>query len=337
MKKIAVLIVAAGAGTRMQSGVPKQYMALGSKTVLERTMDNLSSAMQAANIGYEFYIIVNQKHEVYYTTILNNMNIISGGDSRQQSVLSGLKHINKHDKPDSVMIHDAARPFISEALISRILTKAKTFDAVIPTLAINYTIKKTNGDKIKETINRSDLVEVQTPQIFSFDKLFLAHNKLNNNDNIFTDDAAIMEAMGEDIYSVDGEITNFKITTKDDIKRAELYLQSNTVNNMETRTGIGFDAHRLENHQPQTDVKKHVIKLGGLDIPFEQKLKGHSDADVMLHAIVDAILGAMARGDIGTHFPPSDAKWRGVDSAEFVKYTKKLLDDMGGKIINIYF
>ncbi|MCK5041246.1 MAG: 2-C-methyl-D-erythritol 2,4-cyclodiphosphate synthase, partial [Sphingomonadales bacterium] len=225
------------------------------------------------------------------------------------------------------LIHDGARPFPSEALIKDIISKvSETNEGAIPALPVSDTLKKAEDGIISATVDRDGLWHAQTPQGFPFTAIFKAHQNAAGKN--LTDDAAIAEDAGMNVHICAGSIDNIKLTHPDDFTRAEAMLGGGGAE--EVRTGMGIDVHRLVE-----DSDKTGVVLCGVNIAHNKSLKGHSDADVALHALTDALLGAMAEGDIGDHFPPTNEKWRGVASEVFLKHAQKLLTAKGGRIINI--
>ena len=218
--------------------------------------------------------------------------------------LNGLKSLDEYS-PDLVLIHDAARPFISHDVIDRVIEELDRTKGVIPALPVADTIKKVEDDICRETVDRSQLWRAQTPQGFVFEDVYKAHQAHKGDE--LTDDAAVIEAEGEAVSIVMGHEDNFKITTRGDLDRAQRLLDMN----VEFRTGSGFDVHRFD--------AGDFVTLCGVDVPHTHTLAGHSDADVALHALTDAILGAIGAGDIGSHFPPSDNQWKGASSDRFLK------------------
>jgi 2-C-methyl-D-erythritol 4-phosphate cytidylyltransferase/2-C-methyl-D-erythritol 2,4-cyclodiphosphate synthase len=250
---------------------------------------------------------------------------VSGGATRQASVRAGLEALVIH-APDIVLVHDAARPFASAALIARAVHAAQETGAAIPALPVTDTIKRVAADgHISETLDRSQLRAVQTPQAFAFAPLLEAHrNAAAQGRDDFTDDAALAEWAGIKVAMFAGESGNIKITTPEDFARSEA-LQFPALGDV--RTGTGIDVHAF-------GAGDHVI-IGGVRIPHTQALTGHSDADVGLHALTDAILGALADGDIGAHFPPSDPQWRGASSDRFLKFAVERVTARGGRIAHL--
>jgi 2-C-methyl-D-erythritol 4-phosphate cytidylyltransferase/2-C-methyl-D-erythritol 2,4-cyclodiphosphate synthase len=249
---------------------------------------------------------------------------VPGGATRQLSVRAGLEALAPR-KPDLVLIHDAARPFITAALVSRAIDAASASGAAIPALAVTDTMKRVDASgKILETVDRSALRSVQTPQAFRFDTLLAAHRRAADaGRDDFTDDASLAEWAGFIVTTFEGEAGNVKLTTSEDFIRAEALSGVP----MENRTGFGFDVHAF--------AEGDHVTLGGIRIPHSHGLSGHSDADVGLHALVDAILGALAEGDIGDHFPPSDPQWRGATSDRFLRFAVDRVKERKGRIVNV--
>jgi 2-C-methyl-D-erythritol 4-phosphate cytidylyltransferase/2-C-methyl-D-erythritol 2,4-cyclodiphosphate synthase len=326
-KGVAALIVAAGRGVRSGGEIPKQYRSIGGITVLRRTLCRFLS-----HSGVDFVqTVIHGDDEALYAASADGLdkpaegqpgalrNPVPGGATRQASVLAGLEAL-KAVKPALVLIHDAARPFASDMLVSRAIAAGATSGAAIPALPVTDTIKSVDAEgMIVATVDRAHLRAVQTPQAFHFEKLLAAHRRAAaaGRDD-FTDDAGLAEWAGLRVATFEGEADNMKLTTAEDFVRAERLHAPE----METRTGMGFDVHAFGNGD-------HVT-LGGVRIAHPRGLSGHSDADVVLHAAVDAILGALSDGDIGTHFPPSDPQWRGATSDRFLRFAIDRLKARGG-------
>lgn len=311
MKNVA-LIVAAGRGTRLGDfSTPKQYLPLGAALVLRRT---INAFLTHPDIDAVKVVIHPDDQDLYQKTItgLNILPPALGGKTRQESVKNGLEGLTA----EKILIHDAARPFIDHTTITRVINAIQPGQGAIPVLPIADTLKQISTDKIT-TIARDHLVAAQTPQGFTLND---AHH-IHQNDHQATDDSMLAEQAGLKMVTVPGHVHNFKITTPEDYQRAQTMIRT------EIRTGTGFDVHAFE-------PGDHVI-LCGIKIPHTHKLKGHSDADVALHAITDAILGAIGGGDIGVHFPPSDPQYKNMNSAEFVKTALAMLAAKGGTLINI--
>jgi 2-C-methyl-D-erythritol 4-phosphate cytidylyltransferase/2-C-methyl-D-erythritol 2,4-cyclodiphosphate synthase len=250
---------------------------------------------------------------------------VLGGATRQASVLAGLEALSAY-KPDIVLVHDAARPFCSTELVSRAIVACGETGAAIPALEVTDTIKRVDADgRVAGTIDRAQLRAVQTPQAFAYPALLDAHRRAaTDRRDDFTDDAALVEWAGLKVAVFAGETGNVKLTTDEDFSRAEARRIASLT---DLRTGSGFDVHSFGEGD-------HVW-LGGVRIPHDRGLTGHSDADVALHAAVDAILGALADGDIGQHFPPSDPRWRGASSDQFLKFAAERVTKRGGRIAHL--
>ncbi|MCG8493067.1 MAG: bifunctional 2-C-methyl-D-erythritol 4-phosphate cytidylyltransferase/2-C-methyl-D-erythritol 2,4-cyclodiphosphate synthase [Sneathiellales bacterium] len=312
------LIVAAGSGSRTGLDYPKQYFRMGEKTVLEHVID----AFLTHEAIDQILVLINPADTELYEKAVKDRDLLpwqAGGNTRQQSVLNGLKALTDLE-PDYVLIHDAARPFVSTDLINRCLDALKNGkNAILPALPIVDTLKSVEGPSVTGTINREHVVAAQTPQCFSYPQILKAH--LDFQDQDVTDDIALAELAGLNVDHILGDPLNIKITTENDIKN--MSQKSLT----DIRTGLGFDVHAFEAGRP--------LWLGGVQIPYELGLKGHSDADVALHALTDAILGAIGDGDIGTHFPPTDKKWKGASSDQFLAHAASLVQKRRGKISNV--
>ncbi|MEQ1788915.1 MAG: bifunctional 2-C-methyl-D-erythritol 4-phosphate cytidylyltransferase/2-C-methyl-D-erythritol 2,4-cyclodiphosphate synthase [Rickettsiales bacterium] len=325
--KTIALIVAAGRSERMGGGIPKPYIHLGEESILRRTIKIFLSHPDIDGVR----VVISREHHHYYRNAVEDLMLIPcviGGNSRQESVRLGIESL-AHHQPERVLVHDAARPFVSKQLISCIINALDSHKAVVPVLAINDTIKRLENNIVTDTIARENIVRVQTPQGFDYKSLLLAHDEAKGKN--LTDDAAVCELANIPVFTVQGENENFKITHIEDLKRME----TNLCLNSETRVGMGYDVHRLAAHEDDTPVSQQFIKLCGVRIPFTHYLIGHSDADVGLHALVDAMLGAIGDGDIGTHFPPDDQRWKGADSERFLLHAYELLKNRGGELVNI--
>jgi 2-C-methyl-D-erythritol 4-phosphate cytidylyltransferase / 2-C-methyl-D-erythritol 2,4-cyclodiphosphate synthase len=307
---VAAVIVAAGRGHRAGGGTPKQYRTVAGEPVIRPT---LRAFLKHPDIRAVQPVIHPDDEAAFRAATAGMDNLLPpawGGATRQASVRAGLEAL-RVGAPDLVLIHDAARPFITEGLISRAITAAQEHRAAVPAVVIADTVKKIDGRQmVTATLDRAELRTVQTPQAFAFDLIVELHGRAaaaGRED--FTDDAALAEWAGHPVRIFEGESGNVKLTTNDDFARAEA---SRLAALGDVRTGNGFDVHAFADGD-------HVM-LGGFRIPHSRGVTGHSDADVALHALVDAILGALADGDIGTHFPPSEPEWRGAASEVFLKF-----------------
>lgn len=328
-----VLVVAAGRGSRAGAGLPKQYRAIAGEPLIARTM----RAMLASPLVECVTPVIHPDDEDLYTTSTAALDRVAanrigrpthGGATRQESVHAGLEALACRNgaKPDIVLIHDGARPFTSPGLIDRAVRHARLYGAAVPGFPVTDTIKEIGrSGAIVGTPDRSSLRAVQTPQAFSFGLILDAHRRAaGERRHDLTDDAAVAEFAGHKVFVFEGELDNAKITTPDDFDRAEGRLLSNLP---DIRTGQGYDVHAF-------DVGDHVW-LGGLKLPHDKALSGHSDADVVLHAITDAILGAIGDGDIGAHFPPSQAQWKGAASDLFLQDAMARVAKRGGLVAHI--
>ncbi len=326
--KVAVIIVAAGRGYRVGAERPKQYLPLCGKSILQHTIESFLNAPYVNLIQ----TVIHERDRVLYDQATAELppeislaDPVTGGATRQQSVMNGLMALADQE-PDLVLIHDAARPFVTPGHIKEIIVKAAGHGAVIPTLPLVDTVKQVRDGRIVKTVDRSMLARAQTPQAFRYKLIYMAHRKLAGKpaDRDLTDDCAIAEACGITVLSIPGEERNFKITTPEDLKKAEQMIKQNLT---DIRTGLGYDVHAFE--------PGNQVILGGVAIDHDRKLKGHSDADVALHALTDALLGAISEGDIGLHFPPTDPQWKGAGSGIFLKHAARLIADRGGLISHI--
>lgn len=322
--KIIALIAAAGNGSRAKTDIPKQYVVINGKTILRHTIDKLQSvpAIQAIKVIIDPAYAEQARQSV---TSLKNIDFINGADSRKDSIFNGLSSLSHVNNEDIILIHDAARPFIDTKDIEALLCALQTHNGATLSCPVSESIcVLRHDDEIESYQNRDAHRLIQTPQVFRYGALMDAHSKFRDDDS-FTDDASLLLAMGERIALVEGGRQNIKITTPEDLKMAQSILYQPSI----IRTGQGFDVHAFDGEPAET------IRLGGLDIPYHKKLKGHSDADVVLHAVTDALLGAMGKGDIGEHFPPCDPQWAGKDSAHFLEHAAKLAAEVQADITHI--
>jgi len=307
---IAAVVVAGGRGLRAGGDLPKQYRELAGEPVIRPA---LSAFLLHPQVGAVQPVIHQQDEEIFRTATAGLEKLLPpvwGGATRQASVRAGLEGLSA-SAPALVLIHDAARPFVSSALIGRAIAAAKDRGAAVPAVAIADTVKKIDAAAVvTATLDRNLLRIVQTPQAFDFDLIMAAHRRAAAAGlEDFSDDAALAEWAGHPVSVFDGEQGNVKLTTNDDFLRAEAMRAAALA---DVRTGNGFDVHAFADGD-------HVM-LGGVRIPHSRGVTGHSDADVALHALVDAILGALAEGDIGVHFPPSDPQWKGASSDRFLAF-----------------
>ena len=324
MAQVAAVVVAAGQGLRAGGEIPKQFRRIAGETLLERA---LSAFAEAPDVTFVQPVIRPDDVDLVrrLTSGMNVLEPVAGGATRQASVRAGLEALVACT-PDIVLVHDAARPFASAGLITRAIAAAEKTGAAIPALPVTDTVKRIDSTgTIEATLDRNSIRLVQTPQAFAFPALFDAHRRaLAQGRNDFTDDAALAEWAGIKVSVFAGEPGNIKFTTPEDFARAEA-IQSAGLGDV--RTGSGLDVHAF-------GPGDHVT-LGGIRIPHVQALTGHSDADVALHALTDAILGALADGDIGAHFPPSDPQWRGASSDRFLTFAVERVRARGGRIAHL--
>jgi 2-C-methyl-D-erythritol 4-phosphate cytidylyltransferase/2-C-methyl-D-erythritol 2,4-cyclodiphosphate synthase len=322
----AVLIVAAGRGSRL-GGLAKQYRAVGGQPILARTIATFAQALPGADICAVIAAGDEPLYEASVQSLLPDMRDrlrppVIGGEQRQDSVRHGLESFEKSGRK-IVLIHDAARPFASDALIRAARDAAHTSGAAVPGVAVTDTLKSVDSNgTIVVTHERTSLRAIQTPQAFRFDLILAAHRKAVGK--TFTDDGAVAEFAGHPVHVFAGEPGNMKITTQDDLDAAEARLAGPL---SDTRVGQGYDVHAFG--------PGDKVWFGGVPIPHGRGLEGHSDADVVAHAVTDALLGALADGDIGSHFPPSDPKWKGAASSIFLAYAAQRVTARGGLIANV--
>lgn len=315
MTNIAQILVAAGKGARIGGDIPKQYRKIGGKAVLRRTLEAVRAVPRISEI-----IIVVTESDPYISKLIadmKNIRVVTGGATRTASVKAGLAALSK-TPPDLVLIHDGARPFVSPLVINSVIDALSKAPAAVPALPIPDALKSLDGS----TIDREQLRRVQTPQGFHFDKIWPAFELLDDNAT-FADDIEVAKIAGLDIAFTAGDINNFKVTYPEDFAKAEAMLTTDTY----IATGTGFDVHRF------TDGD--TMWLCGVPIDCGFTLLGHSDADVGLHALTDAIMGALAFGDIGDHFPPSDPKWKGASSDKFLLFAIEKIKERGGELQHV--
>jgi 2-C-methyl-D-erythritol 4-phosphate cytidylyltransferase/2-C-methyl-D-erythritol 2,4-cyclodiphosphate synthase len=321
---VAAVIVAAGRGHRAGGNLPKQYRELAGEPVIR---SSLSLFAWHGQIG-AVQTVIHPDDRGSYDAAAKGLRLlppVPGGASRQASVRAGLEALAAR-APDIVLIHDAARPFCSTELVSRAIVACGETGAAIPALEVTDTIKRVDGGgHVAGTVDRAQLRAVQTPQAFKFAALLDAHQRaVKEGRDDFTDDAALAEWAGIKVTTFLGESGNLKLTTDEDFAKAGARRLASLA---DLRLGNGFDVHAFGDGD-------HVW-LGGVKIPHDRGLAGHSDADVALHALVDAILGALADGDIGKHFSPNDPRWRGASSDQFLKFAVERVNKRGGRVAHL--
>ncbi len=324
----AVLIVAAGRGKRAGSAIPKQYVRLGGETVLSRSVRAFAAHPGISRIQVVIHPDDRTRYEAEAAGLGSRLAAPALGDNtRQGSVRAGLQAL-KADAPEVVLIHDAARPFVTADVIDRVLGALAESRGAIAALPVADTLKRFGeGGIVRGTVDRAGLWRAQTPQGFEFASILDAHEAaFAAGRTEFSDDAAVAEWAGVDVALVAGSERNIKLTTEADFQMAEELL-AGPAGGTVLRTGIGFDVHRFGEGD-------HVW-LCGVRIPHTAKLEGHSDADVAMHSLTDAILGAIADGDIGQHFPPSDPRWRNAASRLFLGDARRRVEALGGRIVNV--
>lgn len=325
--KVAAILVAAGRGERAGPSAdgPKQYRPIGGRAVIAHTLQ----AFRAARSVTQIVIVAHADdlERLEKAADIKDCLIVTGGSTRQASVLEGLLAL-RQDAPDLVLIHDAVRPFASPDLIDEVVHAVAEVGAALPVLPITDTVKAVDAlGNVVTTVPRAGLFGAQTPQGFRFRDILSAHHAAAaSRDVVFTDDASIGEWHGIRVQTILGSVDNVKLTTARDIQLADERLRG--PNAMpDIRTGNGYDVHQL--------VDGDHVTLCGVRIPHDQTLLGHSDADVGLHALTDALLATCGGGDIGLHFPPSDPQWTGVSSDRFLRHAAELVAAKGGRICNV--
>ncbi|MBR4861187.1 MAG: 2-C-methyl-D-erythritol 2,4-cyclodiphosphate synthase [Firmicutes bacterium] len=309
-KKVTAVIVAAGSGTRMGTDVPKQFLKIGGRTILETTV-----AVFEKNPYVDDILVLTGRDFVEFCEELCRpfekvRSILPGGKERQDTVWEAVRRISDGEL---VLIHDGVRPYVTDAVIEGVLAGAKSAGAAVPAVASKDTVRQTAAEGGSRTLDRKTLFQVQTPQGFASEILREAYEAAYRDGFLGTDDAGLAERIGQTILLTEGDYANIKITTREDLP-------------MEIRVGTGYDVHRL------TEGRKLI--LGGVDIPYEKGLDGHSDADVMVHALMDALLGAAGLGDIGRHFPDTDPQYKGISSLKLLEIVNQRIHEAGYELGN---
>ena len=326
-KNLVIILLAGGSGKRLSLAIDKQMIKINEITVLEKNIINFQKYLPNIDIQ----IVTNKNNLKKTCEIAEKYNIykpIIGGKERQSSVynaLNSLKNIN----PKYVLIHDSARPIISSEVLNNLLSFMNTnFNCVVPVLPINDAIRAINNDKIESVLDKKNKVLVQTPQFCDYKVLLNAHKKATN---LFEDESALLLSQSIEIKTIKGNPKTLKLTYIEDLNLLEPHLLKNQQNYI-TKVGNGFDIHRFD---LSSTNQNNFIMLGGIKINNIRPLIGHSDADVLLHAITDSILGIVNLGDIGSFFPPTANEWKNADSSIFLEHASKLLKKLDGKINNI--
>ena len=326
---VAALIVAAGRGARAsEGGRPKQYCPIGGVPMITHAI----GAFAAHPCVNDILVVIHPDDQSLYGEASRPFasrlrDAVIGGATRQDSVRAGLEALNGN-APGSVLIHDAARPFVDRSLITRVIQSLEAHAGALPCLPVTDTLKRAAMGRITGTVDREELWRAQTPQGFRFEEILAAHRAAAREpERNFTDDASVAEWFGLDVALVEGSEQNRKITTAEDLRIADELLQPRNAPARSVRVASGYDVHAFG--------PGNAVMLCGVSIPHAKKLIGHSDADVGLHALTDALLGTIAEGDIGVHFPPSDARWRGVASEVFLKHAAAKVKERGGEIVHV--
>jgi 2-C-methyl-D-erythritol 4-phosphate cytidylyltransferase / 2-C-methyl-D-erythritol 2,4-cyclodiphosphate synthase len=311
--RLAAILVAAGSGSRFGAETPKQFLRLAGKPVIRYSAETLGQHVDALQPVGDAALISDA------LAGLVHLPPVAGGATRQTSVRLGLEALAPL-APDLVLVHDAARPMIPAGTIPALLAALETMPGAIPALPVADTLKRVEEGRITATVSRDALYRAQTPQAFRFLVLLAAHRA--GVEGSATDDASLLEAAGEPVAIVPGSEDNIKLTYAEDLARLERIMTGH----LTPRVGTGFDVHVLE--------AGRKLMLCGIAVPHDKGLSGHSDADVGIHALCDAIYGALAEGDIGRHFPPSEAAWRDADSARFLAHAAQRIAARGGLLAN---
>lgn len=321
-KKVTVIVVAAGRGSRFGGNLPKQFLKIGEKTVLESAIEPFQDHPAVDGI----IVAASEEYLEHCKMLCSSFDkteaVVCGGELRQDSVYACLERV----EDGLVMIHDGARPFVTHDVIDRVIDGAYNYGASVPCVPVKDTIRQMKGSEglSSATLERSSLFCVQTPQGFHTPILKGAYEKAKADGFVGTDDAGLVERLGEPVSLTEGDYANIKITTREDLP--EQTDEWRDLNKIDMRIGSGYDVHQL------TEGRKLI--LGGVDIPYEKGLLGHSDADVMLHALMDALLGAAALGDIGKHFPDTDERYKGISSLKLLEQVESLISDAGFTVGN---
>ena len=321
MEKVCAVVVAAGRGTRFGGDRPKQYLPLGGRMILRHAVAAFAAHPRLAAVQVAIRPEDRGLFEDAVAGLDKVLPPVAGGATRQESVRLGLDALAAL-RPQHVLIHDGARPFPSPTLIDRVIDALGRAPAAVPCLPLRDTIKSVEDGAVRATVDRTRLWRAQTPQGFHFAAILAAHRATTGRE--LTDDSAVAESAGLMPLMVAGDESNLKVTTADDLAAAERLLAARRG---DVRVGQGFDVHAFG--------PGDKIVVCGVEIPYDAGLVGHSDADVGLHALTDAVLGAISAGDIGQHFPPSDPKWRGASSDQFLRHAADLVAGRGGAVAHI--
>ncbi|WP_394220046.1 bifunctional 2-C-methyl-D-erythritol 4-phosphate cytidylyltransferase/2-C-methyl-D-erythritol 2,4-cyclodiphosphate synthase [Halobacillus trueperi] len=330
MKKYTAIILAAGQGKRMLAGRNKQFLKIGNHPLICHTL----SVFDQDEWCEELILVTNERERSQMEKLLKeyplrqSVHLVDGGAERQDSVFAGLQTVRNRKLP--VFIHDGARPFVPQELLHELSATVYEKEAALLAVPVTDTIKQ-KSDHGLDTLDRSTLWAAQTPQAFSYDLIYEAHERARKSRYYGTDDASLVERLDKEVAIVKGSYDNIKLTTPEDLHKAQAYLNNQTNGKVEDgpmfRVGQGFDVHQLTEGRP--------CIIGGIEIPHEKGLLGHSDADVLLHTIADACLGAIGEGDIGKHFPDTDPAFKGADSGKLLQHVWDIVTEHGYELGNM--
>jgi 2-C-methyl-D-erythritol 4-phosphate cytidylyltransferase/2-C-methyl-D-erythritol 2,4-cyclodiphosphate synthase len=322
MNRVVAIIVAGGGGRRMGGGLPKQFLPLGGRPLLDRTLSAFTASPQVDGVVLALPPSVSEEMKASYRSVKKVLAVVDGGAERQDSVRNALAAVPA--EAEVILVHDAVRPFVSEGLLERCVERAREHGAVVPVVPVRDTVKE--WDRVEKTLctrDRSELMLAQTPQGFRAGILRDAYGRAREEGRQGTDDASLVEGAGHPVVPVPGEEANIKITTPEDLRMAEGFLRRQP----DFRIGVGGDAHQL--------VEGRDLWLGGVRIEHERGLLGHSDGDVLLHAIADAIYGALGEPDIGQHFPPGAPETKGISSRSIVAHARGRMVEKGFGLVGL--
>ncbi len=320
MNGFCAIITAAGSGLRLGGERPKQFAPLGAGQVVLH--HSIKVFLQHPQLKKLVCVLPDTSDDfLKYIPQDPRIAVCGGADTRAASVKAGVDFLNHSQHEGIVFIHDAARPFVSLDLINRILKKMEQHKSVCPVIPVRDTLRRNDQDILQDTLDRTQMVQIQTPQAFMLDDILKAYQNVPDYKS-YTDESSLMSAAGFDVVSILGDAKNFKITYPEDLELARAVVSSAKM----IKTGFGYDVHAFSHDEAGP------VMLCGVPIPHPHRLKGHSDADVALHAICDAIFGVLGDGDIGTHFPPSDPQWKNAASQIFVEYARQKLEEKNARI-----
>ena len=332
--KLACIILAAGSSERFKSkniNIEKQFYPINGISILEICILNFIKL----NLDIKLFIVISESRYDDAVIICNKYKLplpIIGGKTRQESVFNALKKIDEF-KPKNIMVHDAARPYINKNIIENLISSKKNnYSCVVPSLNVSDAIIKNKSTKKIKYLNKKNYLLLQTPQICDFEKLLTTHKKVNKKQN-YDDESSLLMDNNFKVKFIKGDPKSFKITYEEDLYLIKKIVNKKLMKNYITKTGIGYDVHKLVKIDTKTKDRKLI--LGGLKIDNGYFLKGHSDADVLLHSITDSIYGALNENDIGYHFPPTETKWRNSDSFIFLNHALSKLKEKDAKLIHI--